>query len=114
MSSGERKIKILLNKAGIPHKHQYSCNELVGITGIKLRFDFAIFKNEELHILVEFDGKQHSKSIKYFGGDKQFEAAKRNDALKDAFCVEKELPLVRIKYRQKFDIKDLIGEDYYD
>jgi hypothetical protein len=108
LSSGERNIKILLDTAGINYLQQYSPEDLKGRTGLPLRFDFAIFNEGIVTSLIEYDGKQHTKPIEYFGGIKRFAELQYNDFLKTQYCMDKGLKLVRIPYRKKFGIEDLI------
>lgn len=37
-----------------------------------LRFDFALFENEKLIGLIEYNGRQHYEPIEYFGGTDNF------------------------------------------
>jgi hypothetical protein len=58
-SYGEYVIQKLLEENNICFKREYSFNDLLSPKGKKLRFDFAIFENDELQLLIEFDGRQH-------------------------------------------------------
>ena len=57
-SYGEEQIAQFLNCYNIEYQQQYSFNELRGDFNY-LRFDFAIFLNNELNCLIEYQGKQH-------------------------------------------------------
>ena len=59
-SKGEYLIRQYLNQYNITFKTQYSFNDLRGSGGGLLRFDFAIFKNQQLYCLIEFQGPQHT------------------------------------------------------
>lgn len=109
MSSGERRIKLLLDEHGVSYIHQYIFEDLKGINGGTLRFDFAILEDGQLSHLIEFDGKQHTKAVDYFGGTEQFEILKQNDKLKEKYCQAHGIKLIRIKYRQRFTIETLRG-----
>ena len=50
------------------------------------------------NLLIECDGQQHFKSVKYFGGKKYFEQRKINDNIKNQYCKENLIPLLRIPY----------------
>ena len=52
-SQYERRTKEILDEAGYSYTQQYTFEDLIGDTGIQLRFDFAIFKNEKLEYLIE-------------------------------------------------------------
>lgn len=59
-SKGEYLIRQYLNQYNITFKTQYSFDDLKGSGGGLLRFDFAIFKNQQLYCLIEFQGPQHT------------------------------------------------------
>lgn len=64
-----------------------------------LPFDFYIpFKN----MCIEYDGEQHFKPIEYFGGEKTFKTRQKHDKIKNDFCKENGISLLRIPY-YKFD-----------
>lgn len=62
ISHGNKKIEELLNDNKIDFAKEFSFNDLIDID--KLRFDFAIFKNNQLKYLIEYDGKQHYNDCK--------------------------------------------------
>lgn len=64
-----------------------------------LRFDFGIYKDGNLVCLIEFDGEQHYKPIEFFGGIKSFQNQKSNDELKNSYCKNINIPLIRIRQR---------------
>ena len=57
---------------------------------------------------IEFDGIQHFKPIKQFGGIEAFEATKINDKIKSDYCEENFINLVRIKYDEIDDIWNIL------
>ena len=61
-------------------------------------FDFYL---PELNICVEFDGIQHFKPIKYFGGEKTLKITQKHDKMKNEYCKENNIHLIRIKYNEK-------------
>jgi hypothetical protein len=56
ISKGEQKLIDIFTKNGIQFKREVSFNDLVGNKRVPLRFDFAIFKNNKLLFLCEYDG----------------------------------------------------------
>lgn len=56
---------------------------------------------------IEYDGIQHFKPVKYFGGYKTFEDQKRRDNEKNEYCIENNITLLRIPYTET-DIEHLI------
>lgn len=98
-SKGEEKIANLLAAGGIQFKQEVSFQGLVGKRKIPLRFDFAIFKNRKLVLLIEVDGKQHFKFIPYFYKTwSAFQKAKERDRIKNKFCLLNKIPLIRVPY----------------
>jgi len=65
-----------------------------------LPFDFYL---PDYDVCVEFDGMQHYKSIKHFGGDKTFQIQQLKDKIKSDFCVNNNIKLIRIKEKNKIN-----------
>ena len=65
-SKGEKKIIDLLRANKIKFEREVSFDGLVGLKGVPLRFDFAIYRNNKLYCLIDFDGRQHFEFVKYF------------------------------------------------
>lgn len=61
----------------------------------KLRFDFYL---PEYNVCIEYDGIQHYKPIKWFGGESGFTQTKIRDEIKNNYCLENNIHLYRIKY----------------
>jgi hypothetical protein len=97
ISKGEMKVKDYLDINKIDYKMQYTdknCKDK-----IVLRFDFAIFDKNKLIGLVEFDGAQHEKEIKWWTKS-AFIDLKKRDLIKNDFCKNNSIPLLRIKYNE--------------
>ena len=95
-SAGERYILSVLQELKADFVEQYSFQECKYKQ--LLRFDFAVFENNKLLYLIEYDGKQHFEPIDWFGGIDGFEATKIRDGLKNKFCQERNIPLLRFPY----------------
>jgi len=54
----------------------------------------------ELNLAIEFDGEQHFKAKKIFGGETEFILTKKRDRRKTRFCRDNDINLLRIKYNQ--------------
>lgn len=102
-SRGELGIQKLLERYNIDYKNQYSFEDLVSESGRKLRFDFAVFNNNSIKFLIEYDGEQHFRPVN-FGGindDRAEEYHKRlkiNDELKNIYCKNNNIKIYRIPY----------------
>ena len=59
-SKGEYLIREYLNKNNINFQSQYSFKDLISQKNHPLRFDFAIFKDNKVYCLIEFQGPQHT------------------------------------------------------
>lgn len=108
-SKGEVKVRECLEKMGIGYTEQYYFNDLKKIE--YLLFDFAIFKDNVLIGLIEYDGEQHFKPIDYFGGIDKFNSQKENDEMKNSYCKRNNIPLIRIPYWDYEDIEDILDSE---
>lgn len=71
---------------------------------IPLPFDIAIFNNEfELGYLIEYDGEQHFKPSSMFDYEKQH----CHDMIKNKYCFEHNIPLIRIPFDAEYTLEDL-------
>jgi very-short-patch-repair endonuclease len=59
---------------------------------LPLSFDFYL---PEKNLLIELDGIQHFSPIKRFGGYERFELQKKLDSIKNQWCLENKIELVR-------------------
>lgn len=106
-SKGESLIGDILTKNKIDFNQEYSFNNLIGIGGGLLRFDFAVFKNDEIIALIEYDGVFHFKE-NYFGDN--FDIIKNHDNRKNQYCKDNNIPLVRIPYWQFDKIEQILNK----
>lgn len=78
---------------------------LKGIGGQSLRFDFLVKLHSGGQVLIECQGEQHYRSVKWFGGDEYFEKVQAHDKIKKEFAKKKGIKLIEILY------KDALYED---
>jgi hypothetical protein len=107
-SKGEKKIEYFLNKNKIYfeyNKHFETCRNKN-----TLPFDFFIPK---MNICIEFDGIQHYESIEYFGGDDKLKYQNRLDCIKNKWCLENNILLVRISYKDFQKIENILSSILY-
>lgn len=98
-SKGEKKIIDLLRTNKIKFEREVSFDGLVGLKGVPLRFDFAVYRNNKLYCLIDFDGRQHFEFVKYFHKNIcNFNKAKEWDRRKNSYCLIHNIPLIRIPY----------------
>lgn len=108
-SSGENKIRDILVKIDIPFIEQYKIpNISLFCTNKNIYIDFYI---PSLKIAIEFNGKQHYRPIKWFGGDEKFEHQQwRDDSLRQ-YCKEYELKLIEIPYTEYNNIENILSKE---
>lgn len=106
-SKGETAIGNWLEKHEIKYQTQYRIKECRDRR--QLPFDFALFNGDNLVALIEYDGEQHYRPVDVYDGKKGFELTKKRDEIKNCFCKENNLPLIRIPYWD-FDNIDTILE----
>lgn len=114
-SRGEIKIEEILTAEGIPFQEEYSFPDLLSATGHPLRFDFAVFNdNEELEFLIEFQGIQHYQPKSKFGGYGGLRKQQYNDMKKREYCKKHNIILLAIPYVDEGRITyDYIMNAYY-
>lgn len=96
-SKGEKKIANLLDKWGYKYIRQKRYDDLKD--QLPLPFDFYL---NDFNVLIEFDGEQHFYP-KGFGADQEttlieFELTVKHDLMKDDYCRDNNISLVRIPY----------------
>lgn len=95
-SSGERYISSVLTELDAKFIDQYVFSDCKYKQ--LLKFDFAIFNDNKLLYLIEYDGKQHFEPIDWFGGIKGFEETQIRDNIKNEYCQKHNIPLLRFPY----------------
>lgn len=115
-SVGETAIKNILNKNNISYKSEYIFSDLKNPkTNHHLRFDFAIFANDELEYLIEFDGRQHFTGPEASWTHAQsLEDIQFRDKLKNDYCKDHNITLKRIPYTalSHLSYEEIIGTKY--
>lgn len=106
-SKGEKRIREYLTNRNINFVEQYKFPDCKNIR--PLPFDFAIFnQKDELLYLVEYDGRQHFEVANCFGGIDGFNATKTNDRIKDCYCLDNDINLIRIPYTKFNEIEQIL------
>ena len=99
MSKGEDKITKLLNSARVTYNREIIVPRLTGKKGAPLRFDFGIYKNNQLIVLIEFDGEQHFHYTSHFNKTKSdFIYRCVCDRKKNEWAIKNNILLYRIPY----------------
>ncbi len=103
LSKGERIIENILRKYKIKFVTQKKFDQCE--FKYKLRFDFFL---PAYNMCIEYDGIQHFIPVKYFGDQLNLENNINKDSIKDNFCLNNNIKLLRINYLQEENIEDLI------
>ena len=98
-SKNEENIIKLLTKNNIPFKYQKRFDDL------KIKeFDFYINNN----YIIEFDGQQHFFFTGYGWDIKDYyERTHKSDLIKNKYCFDNKIPLIRIPYDVDYTLNDL-------
>lgn len=102
-SKGEKAIKEFLENTSIKYIAQHSFDGCKHKN--KLSFDFFLPNH---NLLIEYDGEQHFKQIKYFGGKKRFQQSQINDNIKNEFAKHNNINLLRIKFDEFNNINNIL------
>lgn len=105
-SKHEIMLEHIFNKNNIQYKKEVSFDDLFGIRGGKLRFDFAIIDSRGNKKLIEYDGKQHFIEP-VLTSTWNTEATLLNDVIKNDYCEKHNIELIRIS-------KNFTNEDTFE
>lgn len=94
-SYGEKSIKNFLIKNKINYISQKKFDNCV--LKKQLSFDFYL---PDYNTCIEYDGVQHFKPVKRFGGKKFFKLQKERDNVKTNYCEQNNIKLIRIPYNK--------------
>ena len=105
MSRGEAMIKAHLNALGCQFTREATFDDLDGLRGKPLRFDFKVTIDEETFVLIEYDGEQHFRPVRFGGISakqalRKYKTARTHDRMKDDYCRDNGFEILRIKYDQ--------------
>lgn len=102
MSKGEYKIKEILDNLNIDYIQEKRFKDCKDIK--TLPFDFYL---PYYNTCIEFDGWQHYNMIKYDTSDK-FKIRKKHDYMKDEYCKNNNIYLIRIPYWEYKNIENIL------
>lgn len=106
-SKGEKTIREHLKNNNISFIQEY-------------RFDNCKYKNQlpfdfyipEYNLCIEFDGEQHFEAFEYFGGEERFKIIQIRDNIKNNYCKENNINLLRIPYWELNNIEKILDEEF--
>jgi hypothetical protein len=94
-SKGNKEISIFLDKNKINYSKEYEFENCKNISC--LPFDFYL---PDYNMCIEYDGLQHYEPVEYFGGLISYNKIVINDNIKNKFCDENNIKLIRIRYNE--------------
>jgi len=100
-SKGELQISKILDKLKVEYKQQYRFSDCRNKN--PLAFDFYF---PEFNLCIEYDGQQHFEPVAFGSMSegkavKQFYKTRKNDKIKDDYCLSRGIVLVRIPYFER-------------
>lgn len=115
-SKGELAIEKALNELGITYFKEYVFKDCINPkTGQKLRYDFFL---SEFNICIEFDGIQYFTKAEYrtdyWWGQVNLKDIQYRDKIKDDYCRDKDIHLIRISYTELMNISSVYLKERID
>jgi hypothetical protein len=101
MSIGENRIMRFFERNNIDFIYQKSFDNCLSPKNNCLFFDFYL---PDYNICVEYDGEQHFNVIDKFGGEQRYESQKIYDNIKNTYCKENQISLIRITYKDNVEL----------
>jgi hypothetical protein len=108
MSIGEEEICKYLIKNKIFYNREVrfpTCKDVQ-----PLPFDFAIYKNNEINCLIEYQGEQHYVATGGWSNEEQLTYIQKHDELKRQWAKENNIPLYEIPYWEFENIEMILNK----
>jgi len=99
-SIGETNVEKILTDNNVSFKSQYKFSDCRDKR--ELPFDTAVLNKDtkQVEYIIEFDGTQHKKPSRKFGME-SFLKTQQHDKIKNDYCKENNIPLIRIPYEKR-------------
>jgi hypothetical protein len=102
-SKGEREIRNLLIDKDIDFNQEHTFDDCKN--KLPLRFDFYL---PEHNVCIEYQGIQHYEPVDFFGGVSGLENRQYLDKIKDEYCIDNNIQLLKIRYDE--DVSNVLNE----
>ena len=103
-SKGEKLIEEILNELKVKFVSQYKFKECKNKR--RLPFDFYL---PDYNTCIEYQGEQHYRPVKFWGGNEGFEKRQQLDKIKSDFCKDNNINLMCLPYTLSDDeLKNLL------
>lgn len=106
-SKGEKIIRLYLEKNNIEFTQEHRFDDCRHKRS--LPFDFYI---PSKNLCIEFDGEQHYRANNYFGGEEKLKVTQKRDEIKNEYCRDNGINLLRIPYRELDNIEKILDEEF--
>lgn len=99
-------IGIVLTKMKVDYQPEY----VIKIDETYYRYDFYL---SDYNLIIEYDGEQHYFPVNFGGWDelelhRQFKKIQEHDKIKEQYCIDNNINLLRIPYWEKQNIETII------
>lgn len=102
MSLGAITIESLLKENGIAYQKEYVIYDTYDNEPMqKYRYDFFL---PQYNIIIEYDGEQHTKPVKQWGGLEELKRIQKRDKIKTNYCLDNGITIIRIPYTHSNNI----------
>lgn len=109
ISSGESIIMNFLKTKNIEFVFQYKIQNIdLFCSNTRLFVDFYLPKH---NVIIEFNGMQHYKPIKLWGGQESFEKQQNRDISVKMYCKENNIKLIEIPTKKFGKIKEILTKE---
>lgn len=111
-SKGEQKISEWLIRNNINFIPQMKYNDLLGLKGGKLRYDFYL---PNYNLLIEFQGEQHKHYCDVFHNSiKDFKKQQEHDRRKKQYAKDHNIKLLEIWYYDYNNVEEILQQTLYN
>ena len=107
-SFGEYNVNMYLSNNNIKYIYQKKFDDLIGLKGKNLSYDFYI---PNLNLLIECQGQQHYRPVDVYGGEEQFKVQLEHDRRKKEFAKNNNYKLLEIPYWEYDNIEEILNKE---
>jgi len=112
-SKGEKRVENFLLKYSINYEKQFRFDDCRDIRVLK--FDFAVLNENLLFCLIEYDGETHFIPYnKSPNANEKLKDIKRKDKIKNKYCNDNNINLLRIPYWEFDNIEKILTETFFE
>ena len=105
-SKGEKEVEKILKKFNVKYNKQHTFDDCKYKK--YLPFDFYL---PDFNIIIEYDGEYHFEIIEHFGGFNKFIDTKIRDTIKNIYCKNNNIKLIRIPYWCFNNIEEILSKE---